>query len=210
MKLYMVPAAPNPTKVMLYIAERSHLGTDMNIEQVMVNTLKGAQRAAEHLERNPFGSLPVLELEDGSHLVESRAIIGYLEDKFPEGAMLSGDAEARGKARDLERIVEMRIALPMSRYVHATNSPLGLPQDPVAAAEIEKTLPVALDFVEKLLADGRELLTGADISLADCTLQSGFQFARFGKSDLLGDYPRLTAWDKRYRARPAARDVLKF
>ena len=27
MKLYMVPAAPNPTKVMLYIAEREALGS---------------------------------------------------------------------------------------------------------------------------------------------------------------------------------------
>ena len=39
MKLYMVPAAPNPTKVMLYIAEREALGTEMNIEQIVVNTV---------------------------------------------------------------------------------------------------------------------------------------------------------------------------
>ncbi|MBT5332725.1 MAG: glutathione S-transferase family protein, partial [Gammaproteobacteria bacterium] len=40
MKLYTVPAAPNPTKVMLYIAEREAAGLDMGIEQVRVNTLK--------------------------------------------------------------------------------------------------------------------------------------------------------------------------
>ena len=38
MKLYMVPAAPNPTKVMLYIAEKAAAGTDIDIEQVLVNT----------------------------------------------------------------------------------------------------------------------------------------------------------------------------
>ena len=32
MKLYMVPLAPNTTKVMLYIAEREQLGTNMHIE----------------------------------------------------------------------------------------------------------------------------------------------------------------------------------
>ena len=36
MKLYMVPAAPNPTKVMLYVAEREALGTEMNIEQLLL------------------------------------------------------------------------------------------------------------------------------------------------------------------------------
>ena len=41
MKLYMVPLAPNPTKVMLYIAEREQLGVHMDIEQIVVNTVKG-------------------------------------------------------------------------------------------------------------------------------------------------------------------------
>jgi len=210
MKLYMVPAAPNPTKVMLYIAERKHAGTNMNIEQIVVNTLKGVQRSPEHLARNPFGTLPVLELENGSYLIESRTIISYLEEKFPQGAMLRGDVETRALSRDLERTVELQITLPMSRYVHATNSPLGLPADPVAAAAIEKGLTHALQQLESRLSDGRTLLTGDDACLADCTLQSGFQFARFGKAELLGDFPLLRAWDKRYRERAAAREVLKF
>ena len=41
MKLYMVPLAPNPTKVMLYIAEREQLGVPMNVEQIVVNTVRG-------------------------------------------------------------------------------------------------------------------------------------------------------------------------
>ena len=41
MKLYMVPLTPNPTKVMLYIAEREQLGVLMNIEQIVVNTVRG-------------------------------------------------------------------------------------------------------------------------------------------------------------------------
>ena len=48
MKLFMVPLAPNPTKVMLYIAEREELGVAMNIEQIVVNTVKG-----RHKERTP-------------------------------------------------------------------------------------------------------------------------------------------------------------
>ena len=44
MKLYMVPAAPNPTKVMLYIAEREAAGAVLPVEQVVVNTLKGRHK----------------------------------------------------------------------------------------------------------------------------------------------------------------------
>lgn len=210
MKLYMVPAAPNPTKVMLYIAEREALGVDLGVEQIVINTLKGRQREPEHLARNPFGSLPVLELDDGTFLIESLSIIEYLEDLVVEGALIDGDVQARAKARELERVVELRVAMPMSRYVHATNSPLGLPPDPQAAADIEKSLPIAMGYLEEMLSDGRECLLGDRVSLADCTLQSGCQFARFGKADLLVDYPYIRAWDERYRARPAAQAVLKF
>ena len=49
MKLYKVALAPNPTKVMLYIAEREQLGTEMGLEQITVNTVKGHQRQPEHL-----------------------------------------------------------------------------------------------------------------------------------------------------------------
>lgn len=210
MKLYMVPAAPNPTKVLLYIAERAEMGVDMGIETVLVNTLKGQQREPEHLARNPFGTIPVLELDDGHHLIESLAIIQYLEDLFPDQSLLGSDVWSRGIARDVERVVEQRVAGPMGRYVHATNSPFGLPPDPKVAAEIAASIVTAFDYLENLLADGRPLLLGDEVSIADITLQSGCQFARFGKVDLISERPLLAAWDSRYRARPAAQKVLKF
>jgi len=210
MKLYMVPLAPNPTKVMLYIAERAHLGTDLGIEQGMVNTLKGRHREPEHLARNPFGTLPVLELDDGSHLIESLAIMEYLEERFPDDCLLGNDVLTRAHNRDLERVVDLRVAIPMARYAHATKSPLGWPPDPALAGEMEETLQTSLDHIETLLGDGRPLLAGERVSIADCTLQAALQFLRFIEADLLGARDRLRAWDARYRERPTAAAVLKW
>ena len=210
MKLYGVPAAPNPTKVMLYVAERQARGTDMNIEHVQVNTLKGEQNQPEHLARNVFGALPTLELEDGRFIVESLSIIYFLEDLLPDNKLQSDEPVACGLARDMERNIETRFANNLSRYVHAVNSPLGLPKDPKVAAEIEAGMPKALAYIEDILSDGRPLLGGDDVSVADCTLQSALQFARFGKVDVIADYPRVCAWNERYCQRPAAKSVLKF
>ncbi len=210
MKLYMVPLAPNPTKVMLYIAERAEMGTEMDIEQIVVNTVKGRHREPEHLARNPFGTVPVLELDDGTYLVESLAIIEYLEDRFPFSALLGEDAELRGRARDVERIIDLRIAGPMGSYGHAKNSPLGRPPDPELAQRMEDSVQVPLDYLESLLADGRPLLLGERVSIADCTLQASLQFLRYVEADLFGDRPLLRAWDERYRARPAAQKVLRW
>ena len=210
MKLYMVPLAPNPTKVMLYIAERAELGTEMGIEQIVVNTVKGRHKEPEHLARNPFGTVPTLLLDDGSYLVESLAIIEYLEDKFPDGALLGGTAEQRGHARDLERVIDLRLGGPMGQYGHAVNSPLGYPKDEKKAAQMEAAMQTPLDYLEGLLSDGRPLLSGEQVSIADCTLQASLQFIRFVEADVFGARPLLRAWDARYRERPAAKAVLKW
>jgi len=71
MKLYVFPVAPNPTKVRLYLAEKAAGGATIDLSQVTVNLPQGEQRKPEHLTRNPFGRLPVLELDEGSYLIES-------------------------------------------------------------------------------------------------------------------------------------------
>ena len=210
MKLYMVPLAPNPTKVMLYVAERAELGIDMGIEQIVVNTLKGRHKEPEHLARNPFGTLPTLELDDGSYLLESLAIIEYLEEKFPVKCLLGDDPETRARARDVERIADLRVAVPMAIHGHCTNSPIGYPADPERAAEMEASLQAPLDYLENLLSDGRPLLLGDRVSLADCTLQAALQFMRFVETDLLGERNALRRWDERYRRRPAGKQVLRW
>ncbi len=210
MKLYKVALAPNPTKIMLYIAERAELGTEMELEQITVNTVKGQHKEPEHLARNPFGTVPAMELEDGTFLKESLAIIEYLEEKYPKGALISGTPEARAHARDLERIVDLRLGGPMGQYGHATNSPLGYPADPEKAAGLLKNMQTPLDYLEHLLSDERPLLNGDEVTIADCTLQASLQFMRFVEADVLGDRPMLRAWDDRYRKRPAAEAVLKW
>ena len=89
------------------------------MEQIIVNTVKGRHKEAEHLARNPFGTVPTLELDDGSFIVESLAIIEFLEDFFPEHRLMPADPIARGHARDVERVIDLRLAGPMGGYGHA-------------------------------------------------------------------------------------------
>lgn len=210
MKLYTVPLAPNPTKVMLYLAEREQHGASLPVEQVTVNTLKGKHKAPEHLARNPFGTLPVLELADSSYLRESLTIINYLEDAFPGGALRTLSPETYHQDRDLERVVELKIANPLGIYVHVKKSPIGLPPKPEKADEIEAAIEQPLNILETWLEDGRSFLAGNHVSIADFTLQSAFQFLRFIDVDLIGARDRIRAWDQRYRQTPAAKSVLRW
>ena len=210
MKLYMFQVAPNPTKVRLYLAEKAAGGGQIDIEQLSMNLPKGEQKSPEHLARNPFGKLPVLELDDGSHLIESLAIIEYLEERFPEPPLIGRDAQERARVRELERVADLGVLLPVGRIVHATNSPLGLPPVPEVAALFGEILPEGLRFLDAALADGRPFLAGQTPTVADCTLAAALQFARFGKVEIDPSFEKLARWDAAYRERPVATSVLSL
>jgi glutathione S-transferase len=208
MKLYFFPVAPNPTRVRLYLAEKAAAGTEIDLDQVTVDLREGEQRLEPHLARNPRGKLPVLELDDGSFLTESLAIIEYLEELHPEPPMIGANAEERARVRELERIAETGVLFPVAHIVHSTNSPLGLPPIPEMAAFLRSVLPDALRVLDSRLADGRPFLAGSQPTIADCTLQAAFQFARFGSVEIDPSCEHVARWDRSYREREPAQSVL--
>ena len=210
MKLYCVEVAPNPTKVRLYIAEKIAGGAALVIEEVRVKLMKGEQKQAAHLHRTPFGTVPVLEIGSNDFITESRGIMDYLEDRFPEPCMLGKDVRERALARDVERVTELRVLTPIGRYVHATRSPIGLPQSEDIAADSLSTLATGLDYLDGLLGDDREFLLGAGPTMADCTLAAALQFARFGEMALDTKFRQIARWDERYRQRGVAKSVLSL
>ena len=171
--------------------------------------MKGEGQLPQFLEKNPFGTVPVLELDDGFRITESLSIIEYLEEIFPEPSMWGSNLRQRVRAKELERIAEMKLLEPIAQYIHATQSPIGLPPNGVLASNALSKIVKPLGFFEGLMADGRKYLCGESVTVADCTMQAGFQFARFAKMDLgLDDHPRLKNWDTMYRERTPATEIL--
>jgi glutathione S-transferase len=210
MKLYFFPIAPNPTKVRLYLAEKAAGGKPIALDEQLVDIREGEQNRPEHVARNPFARLPVLELDDGTYLIESLAIIEYLEERHPDPPLIGRDALERARVRELERIADLGVLIPVGRIIHATNSPLGLPPVPEVATHYRKVLPATLRFLDERLADGRPFVAGPHPTIADCTLQAALQFARFGKVEIDPAYTNLARWDAAYRERPGAQAVLSL
>ncbi len=209
LKLYIFQVAPNPTKVRLYIAEQQARGVDLGvIEEVVVKLPKGEQRQPEHLARNPFGKLPVLEIDDDTYINESLAIIEYLDETLASRSLWGEAALSRAQARELERIVERKVLDPIGRIIHATRSPLGLPPEPTIATYFKQDLPTGLDYIDALLADGRSFVFGEDVTVADCTLAAALQFMRFAEMNFIEDYTNIMRWDMHYRGRAPAQTVL--
>lgn len=69
----------------------------------------GETRTPEYLAKNPQGLVPTLELEDGSFLTQSLAIIEWLEDTHPEPALLPADPAGRARVRALSYMIACEI-----------------------------------------------------------------------------------------------------
>lgn len=78
-------------------------------EFVAVDLLNGESESPEHLKRNPFGFVPVLEVTGAQSqpvlLTESLAIIEFLEETWPKQTLLPGDAFARAQIRALAEAI---------------------------------------------------------------------------------------------------------
>ena len=69
---------------------------DANYEQIPVDVLAGEPRQAEHLARNPFGKVPVLD-HDGMRILETSAITRYLNEVLPGPSAIPGNAKDRAR-----------------------------------------------------------------------------------------------------------------
>ena len=78
--------------VKMLLAEKG--GTQ--IKQIPLNVLKGEPRAAEHLQRHPFGKVPVLD-HDGMRLLETTAITRYLNDVLPGRSLIPATPKDRAR-----------------------------------------------------------------------------------------------------------------
>jgi maleylacetoacetate isomerase len=77
----------------------------LDYQALPVNLLKGEHRADDYLAVNPQGRVPALRTDRGEVLVQSPAIIEYLEEVYPQPALLPAAPEARAKVRGVAALI---------------------------------------------------------------------------------------------------------
>jgi maleylacetoacetate isomerase/maleylpyruvate isomerase len=81
----------------------------LKYEPVFVHLAKGEHRAAPYAGVNAQGLLPTLELDDGTRLTQSLAIIEYLDEKHPQPPLVPKESLARARVRSLSLLVASEI-----------------------------------------------------------------------------------------------------
>lgn len=141
-------------------------------EDGFIHLRRGDQRGADYLAVNPQGLVPVLEA-DGETLIQSMAIVEYLDETHPQPPFLPPDAAGRARVRALAAIVACDIhPINNLRVLRYLIGPLGHDQ---AAIEIWYNHWIASGFeaLERLLSGDRrtgDFCEGARPGLADIAL----------------------------------------
>lgn len=78
-------------------------------EPVFVHLAKGEHRAAAYAKVNPQALLPTLELDDGTRLTQSLAIIEYLDEKHPAKPLIPKDLLGKARVRSLSYLIASEI-----------------------------------------------------------------------------------------------------
>src|SRR5271156_3052182 len=91
MKLYESHNAPNPRRVRIFLAEKS-----LKVPYEEVDIDKAVNRGEDFRRKNSLGTVPVLELDNGTYISESVAICRYFEELKPEPPLMGADAKDKG------------------------------------------------------------------------------------------------------------------
>lgn len=207
MRLYDFPAAPSPRKVRLFIAEK---GIDMRAE--VVDLRAGAHRTPEFLARNPAGTVPVLELDDGTCLTESLAICHYLEQLHPEPNLMGADPKEQALVlmwNDIATFDGYQAIQEAWRNTAEAFSgrplpgPVSYEQIPALGERGRRRSELFFDRLDRRLADGG-FIASARFTYADIVGFVYLQFAgRAFRADPADTRPSLARWRDRIAARPA-------
>ena len=201
MKLYN-SVGPNPKVVRMFMAERG-----VEIEKQEVDLMAGENRQEEYMAGNPGGTLPALQLDDGTVLAEITAICEYLEEKEGPSTLIGTTAEERAETRMWSRRIDLNILENLANGFRFSAG-LGLFKDrihtiPQAADDLKALAQERITWLDGLM-DGKQFVCGERFSLADILL---FAFMEFGESvgqPINQDNTNICAWYERVKGRPSA------
>ena len=204
MKLYTFSGAPNPRRVHIYLAEK---GIEIPFEPV--DLMKRENRTPEFISRvNAMGALPVLELDDGSHIAESVAICRYFEVEHPDPPLFGLTAREQAIVEMWNRRIELNFMMPVGMvWIHG--SPLTKSvvkkQIPEMAKQNRSLVRQYFKFLDRHL-EQNEFFAGNDFSIADiialCTMDFAAKLNDLSHAD---EEKHLDRWYNAVAGRPSVK-----
>ena len=203
MKLYD-SFGPNPHMVRMFAAEKGFTFKDV----VKIDIMKGENRQAPYLAKNPAGGMPAVELDDGRVIAETIAICELIEETKPQPALIGSTPAERAETRMWVRRVEWKIIQPMTDgFRFAEGLPLFKTRMftvPEAAAGLKAIAQEGYKWLDPHLA-GRDTIVPGRFSLADVALYALAAFGAGVGQPIPAECKHVARWFEATKGRPSAK-----
>ena len=199
-KLYHDVPSTNCDRVKIVLAEKG-----LAWEGIWVKLGKMEQKNPEHLKRNPYGKIPVID-DDGKLLFESCIINEYLDEKYPNPPLQPKDPYLRARGRILVDYFLNYLHEPYWALRGEMIKKNQAERNQERIAETKKEVTARLHYLEEALGDKPFFL--GDYGLTDIAMLP--RFPRLVQYGVLPSpaLPKLTAWFERMKQRPAVQSIL--
>ena len=201
MKFYN-SVGPNPHVVRMFMAEKG-----LAVDQTEIDLRGGENRQPAYVAKNPHGTTPALELDDGDILAEITAICEYIDELHPNPPLIGTTPEERAKTRMWVRRIDLNIVEPLANGFRFS---AGLPMFkdrmrciPQAADDLKAQAQDKLTWLDGQIA-GHTWIAGERFTLADVLLYCFLAFGAQVGQPLNRDNKNIAAWFERVKARPSA------
>ena len=211
MKLYDFEMAPNPRRVRIFMAEKG-----IDCDRVQVDLRAREQLEDDYLKINPLGTVPCLELDDGTRLVESVAICRYLEETHPEPNLMGATPVEKAEIEAWQRHCEFNGFAPVGEAYrnsqpffdgHALAGSFGkFDRIPELVERCKARVALFFDRLDERLGE-TGYVAGDRFTIADITAACALDFAMATKVYAEGsaDLANLNRWHGAVSARPSFR-----
>ena len=159
------------------------------------------------LAKNPAGGLPVMELDDGTHLAESVAICRYLEGLHPEPNLMGKDNREQAFIEMWNRRMELNLFAPVARAFQHTSEifkPI-LKQFPEYGETQREITRLQLQWLDAQIGN-KPFIAGDRFTVADITALVAVDFgAQLAGVQLDPSLKNLARWHQSVSSRPSAK-----
>ncbi len=191
LQFYYNPVSPMSRRVWRGLLEKK-----IPFEPILME-LNGDHLQPDYLEINPFHHVPVI-IDDGLRVLESIAILEYLETKYPTPSLLPKDVRALATVRMVQMVsTNELLAKVISLIFESEDSP--------QFAQAKQHIETVFGFLANTLKDN-SYFGGEQLSLADIVV--GTDISLLPKLGVNFDnYPTLNKWFERLMQRPAWKET---
>jgi glutathione S-transferase len=201
MKIFESHSAPNPRRVRIFLAEK---GIQVPYEEIDI--VQAVNRSEDFRKKNPLGTVPVLELDNGTCIAESVAICRYFEELQPQPPLFGVGPEGRALVEMWNRRMEFNVLQPIADTFRQRHDFFkGRIRQSSEYAQVQRlNAEDALAWLDRELIT-RRFIAGDGFSIADITALVAIDFGRVSKIAIKPDQLNLARWHTEVAARPSAK-----